>query len=361
MKKFLFLIFNYFLIQSLYSFSLFKFYTTLQPSFGILEYHNSEKQTLFIGRNLLRFNFITNPLLKLQLDFSLDTNILYGDYVKLYITNQNTTKLTDELLFFYQIRKLYLTYKTYLADIHLGRQLLKFGEGTIFTPLDPFSKIDFTDLTFSRIGKDAIRVKFPLSTLSYFETILLSENFGFNNINFSTRILFPLLGYDISFTAYHYQNDYTSLGISFRGDLILGVYGEAVYTLRLSDIDSYAFSSMLGFDYSIFEKLIFRVEYLNNQNKQLPIFVNITSPFCSSNYIATQIIYAPSIINSIYLNTIYNLQTTSLLNILAYQHNIFQNIDTILKIFYQYSDLTGISSQQNFKFVGYIIEIKIKF
>lgn len=361
MKKFLLLIFNFFLIQSLYSFSLFKFYTTLQPSFGILEYCNSEKQTLFIGRNLLQLSFITNPLLKLQLDFSLDTNILYSDYAKLYITKPHTTKLTDDLLFFYQIRKLYLTYKTYLADIYLGRQLLKFGEGIIFNPLDPFSKIDFTDITFSRIGSDAIRVKFPLSSLSYFETILLSENFRFNSLNFSTRILFPLLGYDISLIAYHYQNRYTSLGISFRGDLIVGIYGETVYTSNLSSTDSYAFSSMLGFDYSVFENIIFRLEYLNNQNKQLPIFVDITTPFCSSNYIATQIIYTPSIIKHIYLNTIYNLQTNSLLSIIAYQHNILQNIDVILKIFYQHSDLTGIFSQQNFRFVGYIIETKIKF
>lgn len=360
MKKILSLVLIFILVNQIFPFSLFKFFTTTQPSIGVLQYNNSQKKTTFIGRNLLRLDFITNPLLPIQFDISLDANLLYGDFTKLFITKQNTTKLTDELMFFYETRKCYLKYNTNFADIYIGRQLLKFGEGIIFNPLNPFSKLDFTDIAFARIGVDSVRLKFPISLMSYFETIAISENFKFDNVNFATRILFPVLGYDVSFTGYHYKDTgYTSLGISFKGDLIGGLYGEVVYTSKINKKDEYTVSLMLGFDYSFFENLIIRTEYLNNQNQNLPIYNTITTPFCSSQYIASQIIFTPTMIDSFYLNTIYNLQNNSMLHTFAYQRNIVQNTDVTLKIFYQKNDITG-NFQKNFNYIAYLLEFKIK-
>lgn len=338
----------------------FDFSGYFQTESGILNFLSDEYKNYFLNRNTFRFNFL-NKKQNIKLDGSIDLHILATEYQHLYFSSlDNSTQIYDDLYLLTNLRKLYCMLKIKNFDIYIGRQLIKFGEGTIFSPLDPFSKIDFNDILLSRYGIDAIRTKISLSNTEYFETIFLpKENFKYKDI--TSRLGFTIYNYDISTMIYYYnKSNIKSFGFSFKGDLLLGLYGEYIYYFK-DDINFYSY--LLGLDYSLYQKIIFKAEFYKNNydNNIVSIVNNFISPFFSKTYLMLQTIYTLSIIRSIYFTYIFNLDNNANLTILAYQHNIYQNIDIIFSLRHIYKDISGFTTDENLQVIYYSFGLKIRF
>ncbi|MFN3550251.1 MAG: hypothetical protein ACK4WJ_00330 [Endomicrobiia bacterium] len=323
-------------------------------------YSDKLEQNIFLARNNLRLNFIFKKQ-KIKFDSSFDLNILYGKYESLYLSSisDNLTQIVDDLYLLTEIRKFYFMLKTQKIDFYLGRQLIKYSQGIIFSPLDTFSKIDFSDIFLNRYGVDAFRIKMDLSNTEYFETIFIpKENLKYTDI--TSRLGFLAYNYDISTIIYYYnKQNIKSFGLSFKGDFILGLYGEYVYYFK----DDLNFSSyLIGFDYSLYQKILFRTEfYKNNYNDNISnIVYDFIKPFFLKTYSMFQITYSPSIITNIYLTHISNFDNNSNLTIFVYQYNVFQNTDLIFSLRQSYKDIS-FAKDENFQSFYYSICIKIKF
>ncbi len=319
--------------------------------------------TSYAGKSTLRLNFVNNDTGLAKIDGSVDFNILYGLYANVYSIQSNGILIGDEAFLTMDIRKLYLKISPEWFDLYLGRQLIKFGEGFVFSPLDPFSKIDLSDVNFSRLGVDGVRLKFPLGDLGYFESIALPLS-DFTNSDIAGRVGLNLFAWDISLATYYRgKYDYISCGLSFKGDLILGVYGEFVYHYK-NETNSY-YNFMAGWDYSILEKFILRMEYYHHEfnTNDLTLFEILDSPiypFVSKNYLLSQIVFTPTLIDSLYLSFLDNLENESLILMFSYQRNLYQNVNLIFNLKYFQKDFTGLNLI-DFKTIHYSIDFNLKY
>lgn len=336
-----------------------------QSGAGIVHIISNEtiSNTSYAGKSTLRLNFVNNDTGLAKIDGSVDFNILYGLYASLYSLQSNGVKIGEESILTMDIRKLYLVLKADFFDFYIGRQLIKFGEGFVFSPLNPFSSIDFTDINFTRLGVDGLRIKFALSDLGYLEALTLPTS-DFTNSDLAGRLGFNLFGWDISLASYYRgKYDYISGGLSFKGDLIAGVYGEFVYHYR-NETNSF-WNAMSGMDYSFFDKFIIRMEYYYHsfETIDLSLFDLINSPvypFISKHYLMAQLVFTPTLIDSLYLSYLDNLMNEALLLMFSYQRNLYQNVNFILNVRYLRKDLTGLE-MIGFDSLYYSIEINVRY
>ncbi|MGC8764404.1 MAG: hypothetical protein ACP5QT_00745 [Brevinematia bacterium] len=318
--------------------------------------------TSYAGKSTLRLNFVNNDTGLAKLDGSVDFNILYGKYANLYLES-NALRIGEESALSVDIRKLYLVLKADNFDFYIGRQLIKFGEGFVFSPLNPFSTIDLTDVNFTRLGVDGLRLKIPLAIISYFEVVALPKA-DFTNSDAAGRVGFNLAGWDISFASfYRGKYGYISGGFSFKGDLILGLYGEFAYHYR--DETNSFWNTMVGFDYSFLDKLIIRTEYYyhtfsTNDLNILELLNSPVYPFISKNYIMAQLAFSPTLIDSLYLSYLDNLENEAVLLIFSYKRNLYQNVNLTFDIKYSIKDLTGLEIIK-FETLYYALQLEVRY
>ncbi|MGC8771236.1 MAG: hypothetical protein ACP5Q5_08290 [Brevinematia bacterium] len=319
--------------------------------------------TSYAGKSTLRLNFVNNDTGLAKIDGSVNFNVLYGLYACLYSTQSNGVKIGEEAILTMDIRKLYLVLKADFFDFYIGRQLIKFGEGFVFSPLNPFSSIDFTDVNFTRLGVDGLRIKFQLSDLGYLEVLTLPTS-DFTNSDVAGRLGFNLYGWDISFASfYRGKYDYISGGLSFKGDLFVGLYGEFVYHCK-NETNTF-WNAMVGMDYSFLDKFIIRMEYYYHsfETNDLTLFELINSPvypFISKHYLMAQLVFTPTIIDSFYLSYLDNLMNEAMLVMFSYQRNLYQNVNLLFNIRYLRKDLTGVG-MIGFDSLFYSVEFNVRY
>jgi len=323
---------------------------------------NALSNTFYAGKSTLRLNFANKDIEFAKFEGSIDFNILYGMYANLYYSQSNSIKIGEETVLAMDVRKLYLMLKPDFCDLYIGRQLIKFGEGFVFSPLNPFSIIDFTDINFTRPGVDGVRIKFPFSEMGYFEAITLPRS-DFTNSDIATRLGFNAFEWDFSFAGYYRgKYGYTSAGFSFKGDAILGVYGEFVYHYKDDETKRF-YNLMIGGDYSFLDKFIVRMEYYyhcfdTDNLSALELANSPVYPFVSKQYLMAQIVFSPTLIDSFSLSYIDNLESDSGLLLFLYQRNLYQNVNLLFNVRYSLKDLTGIG-MVNFDLLYYSLEFQI--
>lgn len=335
-------------------------------SAGILHFNEVDfsSKTLYLGRSTFRLN-ILNETAQSKLDFSSDFNIFYGLYNQLFKVNSDFAQTTENETFSIDIRKMYLMFNYNIVDFFIGRQLIKFGEGYIFTPLNPFSKIDFTDISFTRRGVDALRFKIYFTDKDCFESIFIPKT-ELSQSNFSTKFYSILFGLDLSFVGnYIGRFNWISTGFSFKGDAILGLYSEFLYNYTTKK-DKRFFSYMIGADYSFKKKLIIRTEYTNNSYNienftQQEIIYLSNFPFVSQQYLALQTIYAPNIINSFNFSFITNLENLKKFLIFSYQRNLFSNLNIVATFRYIEKNFLEISSNMSSEAIMFLVDLTLRY
>lgn len=308
--------------------------------------NDSLERYSYVGRNTFRLDFINKDTTYGKVDGSVDFYILSGEKSRPLTFQTNGIPIGDEVLLWFDLRKLYLLTRLEWMDISVGRQLVKFGKGFVFSPINFFDRLDLTDINFSRVGVDIIKVKIPISDTGAFD-IVSAPKTEITNSDVSTRIIFSVLGVELEgILGYFGKDKYLRSGVSFKGDIEIGIYGEFVYNYNEEEDKRY-YEFMVGGDYSFLDRFTSRVEYYYNSydKENLTPMQSIKLkhyPFVSKDYILLQLSYTPDILNTITLSYIKNLEKEGFILYLEYRRNLFQNINFYTDIRFFYRDISGI-------------------
>lgn len=163
---------------------------------------------------------------------------------------------------FLQVKKLYLSVFTRYADLFVGRMVVNYGRGTVFSPADLFSGVDTSDLELGRTGTDALRVLLPfgpvsgLDLVSTISTAPEEATAGFRGYG-------NIAGWDLGAAAFYDGSEEKTaiLSLDLKGDLLLGISAEAVAFIPLAEPAEALGEAMLGLDYSLGGEWFFDLEY----------------------------------------------------------------------------------------------------
>ncbi len=207
-----------------------------------------------------------------------------------------------------ELKKLYLSVYTPLADLSVGRMVLNYGRGTVFSPVDLFSSVDTADLALGRGGNDAARALVPFGNFSGLE--LASTIAGTPQAAIAGARLYGYAGgVDFGLMAFRdgrgegYGGSEADgrprlvLGGDLKADLGAGLSAEFAARLPIDgstpselalDGSEAVYSLMLGADYSLGGAWFFDLEYLWNlrTGDALPAgtFLRGHSLFCSLSW-----------------------------------------------------------------------------
>ena len=319
-----------------------RFRGSMYSDLGLLHtVHSSSKDEAdFAGMSALSVNLKNTNRKFGKVEGLFDVIIPYGSMIERYIPDsiESDSSLLDLYKLFsfgkapvlLDIRKLYLSMYLPFADITIGRQIINFGKGFVFSPIDVFSSVELVDIHYRRRGSDIANIRIPFSDRAGLD---ITTELPFIDDNFSTAIkLFATL-FDFDFSLIGmYRNagtdanfeDEAVAGFTFKGDMEIGIYGETVVHI-LPDSGDVFFEGMVGTDYSIKDKWYFVTEYLYKQ-------YDWRNSLWGEHNLFGSIRYNINDLTNISANVIYDFQHESTLGILQWYYNILQNVNTIIYI-----------------------------
>ena len=333
-------------------------------------YHRLDDQDLdFGGSNLLMVNIRNKNRKHAKCEVSFDVLQPYGAIADAYYaellqnasfldtvldTIPDITGLLDPLLF--DLRKLSISLYTPYADISVGRQIINFGKGFVFSPMDVYSSVDITDLNFRRSGSDVLRLKIPFGALSGADVVTSLSRLG-NTENSAVKLYTNLGGYDLSAVGIYDDENYRSVaGLGFKGDLFLGVYGELVETFK-QGFGNRSFKSMLGLDYSWENTWFAMVEYYYREKPGWEAGLDFEDLIYGKHNLFANLRYQHNELLSFSANTIFNTLDQKALSTVQVFYNLFQNTDVTAYIRHYSLDL-GIPLIPDLE---YAVQAEVKF
>ncbi|MCX8029343.1 MAG: hypothetical protein N2712_05030 [Brevinematales bacterium] len=327
--------------------------------------NNRLESYYYLGKNTLRIEFVNNDTTYGKVDGSIDFNIVLGRYYNVLLSQTNAILLGDSALLLVDLRKLYLMVRFGWGDIIVGRQLLRFGQGVVFSPINFFDRLDISDINFSRVGSDCLRIRVFLSDMGDISLVVVPRAIVTNS-DALLRTSFMLAGFDMEgVLGYFGLNNEIRSGLSFKGDIGLGIYGEFLYNYHEEPKNRY-FEFALGLDYSFFERLVTRCEYYFNSldtEGVLPILLtrHKTYPFVSRQYLMLQLSYLHDIVTSASLSLIENIEKEGFIAYLGVTKNLFQNVDFYLDVRFFYKDIGGFFGIIGYNLIYSSLGLEMKF
>jgi len=282
----------------------------------------------FAGDNVLTLNLRNRNTSLAKVEASFDLILLYGhnaDTVAAQIPSAlkvAAVRLTPMLV---DVRKLYAALYLPFADVSIGRQIINYGFGQVFSPMDKFSAIAVTDIAFKRSGSDVARVRVPFGSLAGIDAVatLSSRRQG---VDAAAKIYGNWNGFDVSAVGiYQGSRDQYLTGIGFKGDLLLGFHGEAVEYWNRQGAQK--FSGMLGADYSIFNTWYFAAEYLCNEKDSALDSRSIADLFATGQWGFASARYCINDLMSISLSALGEIKAKRGFVTAQYLYNIVQNVN----------------------------------
>lgn len=306
------------------------FYGSMYSDMGTYHMYNSDKNDKFEFRGItsLGLNFQNVNRSYGKVEGSVDLYIPQGAFLESAFSNSGMDTLfvlgrTAPLLI--DVRKLYLSVYLPFADVTLGRQIINFGKGYFFSPLDVFSSVEMTDLNLRRKGSDIGMVRFPIGSLSGID-LVVQMPFLDQPYSSAMKLFTTLGGWDLSFVGIyrnvkeeHGLSDETVVGAAFKGDLELGTHGEAVVSFDNDELKPH-FEGMLGFDYSIGKKMVLMAEYLYKQQ-------NITGTPWGEHNAFGSVQFTINDLMNVSGNIIHNFDQKLTIGTVQYFYNILQNVN----------------------------------
>lgn len=251
------------------------------------------------------------------------------------------------------LRKLYLSIYLPFADITMGRQIVNFGRGMVFSPIDIFSTVEVLDITFRRRGSDIVNGRIPLGPLSGVD--LTAGLPGVDNAYAAAARAFTLLGgWDVAAVGMYRDagvrggvEDKLSGGVSAKGDIEIGVYGEIVGHRRL-DSRRNALEAMAGADYSLRRERewFFTLEYLYRDPVDQADLWGNHNAFGSVRYVINDLM-------NVSISAIAASEPDAVIGSLRYFYNVLQNVDVTL-----YAQ--GVDNAAG-TYVNYAVRCEVKF
>jgi hypothetical protein len=301
----------------------------------------------FAGANLLTLDFKTAGTATAKIEGSVDLWLLSGIYADVFKAGDSSAALSvvqsNSSAFLLDIRKLYGSLYLPFADVSVGRQIISFGQGLVFSPVDVFSSVNILDLSLRRRGSDVARVRVPFGPLSGIDAIakIASRKQGTSAAikGYGHWGSFDLAGVGMYQSTQKAHGEFIA-GVTFKGDLVAGVYGELVEHFRHGGNRS--FVGMLGADYSMRNTWYVTAEYLYNEradtgrtNEPASFSIVQTSiPMVHHHYGFVTARYKISDIMNVSASAIADLSAKSGILTAQYFYNILQNANTILYVQY---------------------------
>jgi len=232
-----------------------------------------------------------------------------------------------------EVRKLYLAIFTPVVDISMGRQIINFGVGTLFSPIDAFSVPLLSDLNYVRTGSDVVRLDAPFNDVSGVEAVSTVSG-SFDSLTSALKLYTNVLDVDLAAVGiYRGARKEALAGLSFKGDLEVGLYGEAVEHFVYSPQQTY-FEGMLGADYSIEKTWFFTLEYSSHGNPLPPGSAApadaSTSLFLNQHYLYAMIRWQFTELAGISASLILDISASVLLPTIQVTYNIAQNANVMM-------------------------------
>ncbi len=317
---------------------------TLQNDIDALETFDHTKslsnQFDFAGANLLTLNAQNEKATVVKFDASADLWLLLGAYADAFRKADSSFALavlpSPSSAVVLDIRKLYGALFLPFADLSLGRQIISFGEGMVFSPVDVFSSVNILDLSLRRRGSDVARVRVPFGDLAGLDALVKvssrADGVAGAIKGYGHAGSFDLAGVGI------YQGgtrEYIT-GLTFKGDLVAGVYGELVEHWHYGGYR--AFVGMLGADYSIANTWYVTGEYLYNERPQTPVgpaqfsLLETNIALTHNHYGFLMMRYKINDLMDISASAIADITAKSGVGTLQYSYNILQNADLIVYV-----------------------------
>jgi hypothetical protein len=332
------------------------------------DYHKAFKEQFdFAGSNMLTLNAKNKQNKYGKVEASADLILLYGTYADLYAAYPSQAFITAPgavAPVILDVRKLYGELYLPFADVSVGRQIINFGQGMVFSPIDVFTSVNLFELAFRRRGSDVARVKVPLGDLSGLDIVgkLNSRKQGATG---AIKGYTNIKGFDLSATGI-YRGDLKEgiTGICFKGDAFLGVYGELVEHWR--DGGSRNFVAMLGADYSIASTWYFAAEYLYNEmplapdSASLALFSQTGSLNFSRHYGFALARYTINEIMNVSVNAIGDIPHKSAIFTGQYFYNVLQNTNLTVYGRYYYGSFDNFLPKSSPE-LQYGLRVEIKF
>jgi hypothetical protein len=278
----------------------------------------------FAGANLLTLNMRNAKATFVKVDASVDFWLLLGAYADAYRRTDSSNALavlqSPSSAFIVDIRKLYGALFLPFADISVGRQIISFGQGLVFSPIDVFSSVNILDLSLRRRGSDVARIRVPFGDLAGIDAIAKVSSRS-DGIAAALKGYGHLGSFDIAGIGIYQggRNEFIT-GLTFKGDLVAGVYGELVEHWRY------------GGDW------YFTAEYLYNEKPQPAgtpsqfSLLQTNVALLHNHYGFLSVRYKINDLMNVSASAIADITAKSGLVTAQYSYNILQNADVIVYV-----------------------------
>lgn len=223
------------------------------------------------------------------------------------------------------MRKFYLELYLPFVDIAFGRQIINFGNGTVFSPIDAFSSVQFGDIRLRRRGSDVAYLRFPIGGLAGVDCIVEAP-YQEREHSSAVKLFATLAEWDLSLIGiYRHQSGEVMTGLAFKGDAVVGIYGEFVEHF-INGIDKQYFEFMLGTDYSVRNIWFFDIEYYyKGRSPDLQSIWDRNNAYFSVRY-------SPYELMQFALSGIFQMEERRVIGTLSWYYSLFQNTDLTLYV-----------------------------
>ena len=328
------------------------------------------------GFSTFTLNFVNRNRSVAKVEGSVVLSMLYGSYADAYNAGVQqllgtsgagiiTLLSSGGAALNVDLRKLYLSIYTSLLDLSVGRQIINYGVGALFSPIDAFSAPTLTDLNYQRSGSDVVRVDLPFGDVSGLDAVSTVSD-SVSGLTSALKLYTNVADYDLAAVGiYRGSNRDVVTGADFKGDLLLGIHGEAVEHFPI-DQGAPWFEGMFGADYSFSDTLFLSAEYYYNGNPAAPGSLSAAAVaaagriFLNQHYLYTDARYVINEIMSADLSAILDLSAGSLLATAQYTCNVVQNGDLLAYVRFLSGDVqSGMSAPGQTLIYG--VEFRVAF
>jgi hypothetical protein len=286
----------------------------------------------FAGDNILIVNARNINRSFAAVNASLDIIILYGDYARALeeMANSLATGAISRPPAIFDLRRLYASLYLPFADVSVGRQIVNFGKGMLFSPVDVFTTVNIFDLGFRRRGSDVLRIQVPFGGMSGADFVTEIPGTGSKNSS-AVKLYTNIADFDLSGVGIvREKTDEFVAGLTFKGDAFVGIVGELAQHFMGEWGDRF-FEGMAGVDYSIRNKYFVLLEYYYNQREipgtstALHLIQNVERPFFKKHYMLISGRYRWNEIIHFSTSVIHNIGDNKSIADIQYFHSILQN------------------------------------
>jgi hypothetical protein len=300
------------------------------------DFETIDSSVSFSGTNMLTLNVKTPQLKTAKVEGLMDLYQVYGESADLLsstMQSQIFEVFGGRAPVFVDLRMLYGALYLPWADITLGRQIVNYGKGMLFSPLDVFSAVNLFELSFKRSGSDIAMAAIPLGTVSGIDLV---TEFPIGGSDYATagRVFSTFSGWDLSAVGiYRHRSREIIGGVAVKGDLVAGVTGELVSSYDRAR-KRWLFEAMGGIDYSLLQNTwIFGAEYYYRSDGRFHYLYDRHNLFCSLQYVINDLMSVSAVFVGAFPEE--NMIATA-----QYAWNILQSVNVLLYLrWYNFEEL----------------------